>query len=68
VIAPPAGKVREGQWIVVSGRRITGVHAAGAFEPPPGAEVIDLSGWTVLPGLIDALIRTWPATRRSPLP
>jgi imidazolonepropionase-like amidohydrolase len=53
VIDTAAGKVREGQWIVVSGERITAIHAAGAFEAPPGTQVIDLSGWTVLPGLVD---------------
>ncbi len=47
------GAVREGQWIVISGDRIAAVHASGEFQPPAGAEVIDLSGWTVLPGLID---------------
>jgi imidazolonepropionase-like amidohydrolase len=38
--------------IVVQGGRIT---AAGANVPvPAGATVIDLSGWTVLPGFVDA--------------
>jgi imidazolonepropionase-like amidohydrolase len=38
--------------IVVQGGRIT---AAGANVPvPAGAAVIDLSGWTVLPGFVDA--------------
>ena len=53
LIDTTAGKVREVVWIVVGGDRITAVHAAGAFQAPAGAEVIDLSGWTVLPGLID---------------
>ena len=53
LIDTAGGKVRDGQWIVVSGERITSVHAGGAFTPPPGAQVIDLSDWTVLPGLID---------------
>ncbi len=53
LIDTTAGKVREVVWIVVGGDRITAVHTAGAFQAPAGAEVIDLSGWTVLPGLID---------------
>jgi imidazolonepropionase-like amidohydrolase len=45
------GKVVENATIVVRGDRI---EAAGAGVPiPRGAEVIDLSGYTVLPGLID---------------
>src|SRR5512145_2068767 len=47
-----AGAVRETQWIEVSGERITAVHGP-EFAPPAGATVIDLTGWTVLPGLID---------------
>jgi imidazolonepropionase-like amidohydrolase len=42
------------QVIVVSGRRIESVGAAGAVAVPDGARVIDLSQATVLPGLIDA--------------
>lgn len=37
--------------IVIEGDRIVSVSAGGT--PPPGAEVIDLSASTVLPGLID---------------
>jgi imidazolonepropionase-like amidohydrolase len=48
-----AGAVRDTAWIVVSGERITSVDAGTTFVPPTGIEVIDLSGWTVLPGLID---------------
>ena len=33
----------------------TTIHAVDrAVEPPPGAEVVDLGGATLLPGLIDA--------------
>ena len=45
--------VRKNQLIFVRGERIEKV--AGASDAiPPGAKVIDLSGATVLPGLIDA--------------
>src|SRR5688572_28002769 len=44
------GRVLENQTIVVRGDRI---ETVGASAAPEGAKVIDLSGYTVLPGLID---------------
>ncbi len=46
-----AGAVRSGQTILIEGNRITAV--GGEVAIPAGAKVIDLSGATVLPGLID---------------
>ncbi|HSB55077.1 MAG TPA: amidohydrolase family protein, partial [Gemmatimonadales bacterium] len=46
------GEVRANQIILVRGERIESVQAAGAAVPR-GATVIDLSGYTVSPGLID---------------
>jgi imidazolonepropionase-like amidohydrolase len=46
----PAGKVATNVVIVVDNDRITSV---GTGAPPAGAEVIDLSRYTVVPGLID---------------
>jgi imidazolonepropionase-like amidohydrolase len=40
--------------IVLSGGRITAVGAAGSTKIPAGAEVIDATGMTVYPGLIDS--------------
>jgi len=48
-----AGKVRENQLIVVTGKTITAVGPAASITVPAGASVIDLSNQTVLPGLID---------------
>ena len=48
------GIVRTKQVILVQGERITEVGAEGEVTIPSGAEVIDLSSATVLPGLIDA--------------
>jgi imidazolonepropionase-like amidohydrolase len=48
-----SGKVLADQTIVVSGERIMAVGPSGSVAVPPGARVIDLSGATVLPGLID---------------
>ncbi|MGI9188768.1 MAG: amidohydrolase family protein, partial [Longimicrobiaceae bacterium] len=45
------GAVRRDALIVIRDGRISEVTEGG--QPPAGAEVIDLSGWTVLPGLID---------------
>jgi imidazolonepropionase-like amidohydrolase len=47
-----AGEVRDGQVLLVEGERVAAVLGAG--EPvPAGARELDLSGHTVLPGLID---------------
>jgi imidazolonepropionase-like amidohydrolase len=44
---------RANQVIVIRGNRIESVSDAGSFKVPAGANVIDLSRATVLPGLID---------------
>jgi imidazolonepropionase-like amidohydrolase len=46
------GDVRRDQLIVVRGERITAIQP-GSTRPPAGARVIDLSRFSVLPGLID---------------
>jgi imidazolonepropionase-like amidohydrolase len=45
---------RRDQVIVVRGTRIEAVGDAASTKIPAGATGIDLSGWTVLPGLIDS--------------
>jgi imidazolonepropionase-like amidohydrolase len=40
--------------IVIEGERIARVGPAGAIAVPTGAETVDLSGRTVIPGLIDS--------------
>ncbi|MCS0592428.1 amidohydrolase family protein [Massilia norwichensis] len=49
-----AGKVLENQTILIAGERITAVGPSASVNVPAGAELVDLSGATVLPGLIDA--------------
>ena len=44
---------RTGRVIVIEGARIKAVRPASELTVPDGARVIDLSGATVLPGLID---------------
>jgi imidazolonepropionase-like amidohydrolase len=45
---------RRDQLVLVRGRRVEAVRDASAGAVPEGATVIDLSGATVLPGLIDS--------------
>jgi len=44
---------RTDQLVVIEGEKITAVGPEGSVKVPEGAEVVDLSGATVLPGLID---------------
>ena len=52
IVDPASGTVSVDQVVVVSGSTITAVGANVAI--PEGATVIDLSGMTLLPGLIDS--------------
>lgn len=52
LVDPEAGTVAVNQVILVEGGKFTGIGAE--VRIPPGAEVIDLSHLTVLPGLVDA--------------
>ena len=47
-------EIIENGTVIIDGNRIVAVGAADAVEVPAGAEVIDVTGHTVLPGLIDA--------------
>ncbi|MGD0695875.1 MAG: amidohydrolase family protein [Terriglobia bacterium] len=49
-----SGQVSTDQVILIRGDRIAEVGPAGQLTIPSGAEVVDLSRATVLPGLIDA--------------
>ena len=46
------GPVRRGQTVVIEGNRIAAVGADGAVDIPDGAEVMDLTGHTVIPGMV----------------
>jgi imidazolonepropionase-like amidohydrolase len=48
-----AGRMLASQVVVLTGERITAVGPEGQVNIPAGAQVIDLSQSTVLPGLID---------------
>jgi imidazolonepropionase-like amidohydrolase len=49
-----AGRLLTDQVVLITGDRIVDVGAAAQVAIPAGAQVIDLSSATVLPGLIDA--------------
>lgn len=53
VIDMQNGKALHDQVILVRGDRIVSVQSGSNASVPAGARVIDLSGYTVLPGLID---------------
>jgi hypothetical protein len=60
-----SGKIAENQVILVEEEKITAVGPADRVQIPAGAQVIDLSKGTVLPGLIDSTISSLGG-RRSP--
>jgi len=46
--------------VVVTGNRIAAVGAQGSVTVPAGARVIDVSGKTIIPGLVDIHAHMWP--------
>src|SRR5215472_10638871 len=51
VIFPDTGKSETNQQLLVEGGKITAIGSS--IQVPAGAKTIDLSAYTVLPGLID---------------
>jgi N-acyl-D-aspartate/D-glutamate deacylase len=52
VIDGTGGAPREDQTIVISGGKILSVEPSATAKAPAGARVLDLAGYTVLPGLV----------------
>lgn len=57
--APPL----EGRTIVIQNGRISSVAAASDAKVPPGARILDLTGHTVIPGLVGMHNHTFYTTR-----
>jgi imidazolonepropionase-like amidohydrolase len=53
VLDVKTGKLADAQTIVVSGETIQSIGPSASVSSQPGDAIIDLSGMTVLPGLID---------------
>jgi len=59
VVDGTGAAAREDQTIVIQGDRINAVGSAGAVKVPAGAQVVDLTGSTVIPGLVGLHEHTW---------
>jgi len=64
VIDGTGAPAREGQTVVIEGRRIKAVGPSGSVDIPDGAEVLDLAGHTVTPGFVGLHNHTFYTTSR----
>lgn len=60
IITMKGSEVIERGDVVVTGNRITAVGAQGSVSVPAGARIIDVSGKTIMPGLVDVHAHMWP--------
>ncbi|MFQ5536627.1 MAG: amidohydrolase family protein [Gemmatimonadota bacterium] len=61
VITMRGDEVLEGADILIRNNRIAGVGPKGSLAIPEDAEVIDVSGKTIIPGLVDTHSHMWPS-------
>ncbi len=61
VITMNGDEVIENADLVVRNNRIQAVGARGSVDIPSGADVMDVSGQTIVPGFVDAHAHMWPA-------
>ena len=74
IVAVRAGRLIDGTGaapvrdavIVIRGERIAAVGSTADVDVPAGADVVDLSGYTVLPGFIDAHVHMTGITTGEP--
>jgi imidazolonepropionase-like amidohydrolase/Tol biopolymer transport system component len=60
IITMKGDEVIERGDVVVTNNRITAVGAEGSVTVPQGARTIDVSGKTIMPGLVDVHAHMWP--------
>jgi Tol biopolymer transport system component len=60
IVSMKGDEVIEGGDLVVTGNRIACIGAKGACTAPGDARVIDVTGKTIIPGLIDVHAHPWP--------
>ena len=60
VVTMKGTEVLENADVVVRNDRIVAVGARGSVEVPAGAQVIDVSGKTIVPGFVDTHAHMWP--------
>ena len=60
IVTMNGDEVIENGDVVVAGNRIVAVGAAGTVEVPEGAQRIDMSGKTIIPGFVDTHAHMWP--------
>ena len=61
------GAIVDNSAVVIKGERIEAAGAADTVKIPKGAEVVDTTGKTVMPGLMDAHLHLWGINRTNPL-
>ncbi len=63
VIDGTGGPILDNQTVVIANRRIKAVGATGTLQVPAGARVMDLTGHTVIPGMVGLHDHTLYTTR-----
>ena len=61
ILTMEGGQVLESGDILIRNNRIEAVGPAGSLQAPEGAEVMDMSGKTILPGFVDTHAHMWPS-------
>ncbi len=61
VITMKGHEILENADLVITNNRITDIGPSGTLTVPDDAEVIDVSGKTIIPGFVDTHAHMWPA-------
>ena len=60
IITMKGDEILESGDVLIENNRIIKVAASGSIEMPRGAEVIDVTGKTIIPGFVDTHAHMWP--------